>query len=138
MYLLDTDILSNLIKRRPNPALEAKLRTVPREHQQTASITVGELGYGAHRAHPHTVTILQRQHARLQGNVTVVPFDEAAARVYGALRAALERRGTPLAEPDLRIAAIALANNLTLITGNVRHFARVPGLRVENWLAPAN
>lgn len=136
MYLLDTDILSNLIKRRPNPALEAKLQTVPREHQQTASITVGELVYGAHRAQPHTATILQRQQARLQSNVTVVPFDDAAARSYGELRALLERQGTPLAEPDLRIAAIALANDLTLVTGNVRHFARVPGLRIENWLEP--
>lgn len=136
MYLFDTDMLSNLIKRRPNPALEARLRTVPSAQQHTSSITLGELVYGAHRAQPHTALLLQRQRALLQGNVTVLPFDEAAAEVYGALRAQLERQGTPLAEPDLRIAAVALAHDLTLVTGNVRHFARVPGLQIENWLVP--
>ncbi len=64
----------------------------------------------------------------------MVPFDEAAARRYGALRAYLERQGTPLADADLRIAAIALVRGLVMVTGNVRHFQRVPGLVVENWL----
>ena len=58
----------------------------------------------------------------------------AAAAVYGTLRADLERRGMRLDDPDLRVASIALARDLTLVTGNVRHFERVPGLRVENWL----
>ncbi len=64
----------------------------------------------------------------------MLPFDEPAARTYAELRAELERGGRPLDEPDLRIAAIALSRNLTLVTGNVRHFNRVPSLRVENWL----
>jgi predicted nucleic acid-binding protein len=64
----------------------------------------------------------------------VLPFDEVAARTYGDLRATLKQAGQPLAEPDLRIASIALANELTVVTGNVRHFDRVPGLAVENWL----
>jgi len=68
----------------------------------------------------------------------VLPFDAAAGRVYGELRADLERAGTPLAEPDLRIAAIALCHDLTMVTGNDRHFARVSGLRVENWLSDAS
>lgn len=65
----------------------------------------------------------------------MLPFDEAAAETYGSLRARLEAEGTPLAEPDTRIASIALAHRLTLVTGNVRHFDRVPGLGVENWLS---
>jgi tRNA(fMet)-specific endonuclease VapC len=64
----------------------------------------------------------------------VLPFDRPAAETYGRLRAELERAGTPLSEPDLRIASIALTHDLTVVTGNVRHFARVSGLRVENWL----
>ncbi len=54
--------------------------------------------------------------------------------MYGQLRAELESTGERVAEPDLRIAAIVLARDATLVTGNVRHFARIPELRVENWL----
>jgi tRNA(fMet)-specific endonuclease VapC len=57
-----------------------------------------------------------------------------AAEIYGRLRSDLERKGTPLADPDLRIAATALAHTATLITGNVRHCGRIPGLSVEDWL----
>jgi tRNA(fMet)-specific endonuclease VapC len=64
----------------------------------------------------------------------VLPFDAVAARTFGELKADLERAGTPLAEPDLRIAAIVLTQRLTLVTRNVRHFSRVPGLLVENWI----
>jgi predicted nucleic acid-binding protein len=55
---------------------------------------------------------------------TVLAFDMTAARTFGALKAALERRGTPLVEPDLRIASIALSRGLILVTRNVRHFQR--------------
>ena len=67
---------------------------------------------------------------------TVLLFDTLAlaARTFGALKATLERSGTPLAEPDLRIASIALVRGLILVTCNVRHFQRVPELTVENWI----
>ena len=67
--------------------------------------------------------------------MTILPFDQPSAEAYGSLRAELEASGRPLAEPDLRIAAIATAYDLTLVTGNVRHFRRVPNLPVEDWLA---
>jgi tRNA(fMet)-specific endonuclease VapC len=70
----------------------------------------------------------------LSSNLEVLSFDEPAARIYGRVRAEMERRGTPIDEADLRIASIALARQLTVVTGNVRHFGRVPGLVVENWL----
>jgi len=66
--------------------------------------------------------------------IQILPFDRASGEIYGSLRADLERSGTPLAEPDLRIAAIALTNNLTVVTANVRHFSRVRELRVESWI----
>lgn len=65
---------------------------------------------------------------------TVLPFDTSAARTYGALKATLESSATPLAEPYLRIASIALTRGLILVTRNVRHFQRVPELTVENWI----
>ena len=75
-------------------------------------------------------------HSLLTSMHAVLPFNEAAAEIYGALRADLERIGKRLDDPDLRIASIALSRDLTLVTGNVRHFERVPGLRIENWLEP--
>lgn len=134
MYLLDTDILSNLIKRSPSAVLLAKLASVPAERQFTSSITLGELTYGAHRASSRSEYLLSRIETKLLPNLTVLPFDAAAARRYGELRAHLERQGTPIGDADSCIAAIALVRNLTMVTGNVRHFERVPGLSVENWL----
>ncbi len=133
MYLLDTDILSNLIKRSPSAVLLAKLASVPAERQFTSSVTLGELTYGAYRAGSRSEYLLSRIETKLLPNLTVLPFD-AAARRYGELRAHLERRGTPIGDADSCIAAIALVRNLTMVTGNVRHFERVPGLSVENWL----
>jgi tRNA(fMet)-specific endonuclease VapC len=134
MYLLDTDILSNLMKREPASALVARVARTPPEHQFTSSITLGELVYGAHRLSEHTATLLQRIEDTLMPNLPVLPFDAAAARRYGPLRAELERRGSLIGDADMRIAAIALSRGLAVITANERHFRRVPELGVENWL----
>ena len=134
MYLLDTDILSNLMKRRPSTGLIAKLAVVPFESQYISSITLGELVYGAHRWGLLLGDFIGRIETKLLSNLPVLPFDAAAARHYGEVRADLERRGTPLGDADLRIAAIALARDLTVVTANMHHFQRVPGLLVENWL----
>ena len=66
--------------------------------------------------------------------VNIVGFDTKAAYVCGRIRAELEKRGTPLDLADLEIASIAITNDFTLITNNVRHFERIPLLRYENWL----
>jgi tRNA(fMet)-specific endonuclease VapC len=135
IFLLDTDVLSNLIRRAPSPNLLARLATIPPRQQCTSSITLGELVYGAHRSGERRQALLGQIESRLLPNLPVYPFDASAARRYGSLRAELEECGLRLADADLRIAAIALANGLVLVTGNVRHFRRVPGLTVENWLA---
>jgi tRNA(fMet)-specific endonuclease VapC len=77
---------------------------------------------------------LERLENTLLPNLPVLPFDTAAARRYGEVGAELERRGTPIGDADPRIAAIALVRGHTVVTGNRRHFQRVPGLQVENWL----
>ncbi|BBL78438.1 tRNA(fMet)-specific endonuclease VapC [Rubrobacter xylanophilus DSM 9941] len=77
---------------------------------------------------------MQKIEDTLLPNLPVLPFDAAAARRYGELRAELERLGTPIGDVDMRIAAIALTHGLKVVTGNERHFRRVPGLRMENWL----
>ena len=132
MYCFDTDVLSSILRREPSVDVIRRIALVPTGAQFTTSITLGELVYGALRR--KSPPLAARIRDLVGGAITVLPFDADAAQTYGALRAELESEGRRLDEPDLRIAAIALARNLTLVTGNVRHFARVPDLIVENWL----
>ena len=134
MYLIDTDILSNLLKRAPSTDLIARLAAVPVVEQSTSSITLGEMIYGARRAAERHPRLLQVVEQLLTETLRILPFDTGAAHAYGILRADLESRGEPMGDADLRIAAIALSRDCTLVTGNVHHFARVPSLRIENWL----
>jgi tRNA(fMet)-specific endonuclease VapC len=136
-YLLDTDILSNPLKKSPSPVLLRRQALVPRAAQFTTAITVGEMVYGALRT-SRPETLLERFEQDLWSKVSILPFDTDAAFIYGRLRRDLEQQGTPIDEADLRIASIALSHGLTLVTGNVRHFARIPGLNIENWLQPAS
>lgn len=133
MYCFDTDVLSATIRRDPSLPLIRRLAQVPPPEQFTTSITMGELLYGAARRDSKKLSEQVRD--LIRGAIAILPFDESAAEVYGPLRAQLESDGEPLAEPDLRIASIALAHDLTVVTGNTRHFARIPNLRVENWLS---
>ena len=131
MIVVDTDVLSDLMRARPSPVLTARLEQLPVVEQATTAITLGEIAYGARKA--GRPALYQRALELLRG-VRILDFDRAAAERYGALRAQLERAGLRLADPDLRIAAIVTARRATFVTGNVRHFARVPGLAVEDWL----
>ena len=100
----------------------------------TSSITLGELIYGAYRVRAARPNLLAQIEQLLVPLDNVLPFDSQAARVYGEVRAELENRGEFIGDADVRIASIALAHDLTVVTGNVRHFSRVAGLRLENWL----
>ena len=134
MYLLDTDVLMNLMGRCPSTALIAKLASVPPEQQCTSSVTLEELLVGANRFGRRSAALLGQIDTRLIPNLPVLPFDAAAARRYGELHASLARKGSLLSETALRVVAIALARKLTLVSGNPQAFKRVSGLSVENWL----
>ena len=131
-YLLDTDTVSAVLRRNPDIALLRRLATEPQTDIFTSSITVGELIYGAVLKRARN---LDQRIETLLATIPVVSFDQAAAYSYGTTRAKLQRAGRTLNDPDLRIASIALAHDLTLVSGNARHFRQVPGLRLENWLA---
>ncbi len=131
MIVLDTDIISNLMRPRPSPALVARLAEVPAHEQSTTAITLGELAYGAERV---ARAELYQRAMHLLGDARILAFDQLAAERYGQIRCELERKGTRLADPDLRIAATALVHEAALVTGNTRHFERVQGLTVEGWL----
>ncbi len=110
------------------------MTTIPRQDVVLCDIVKAELYYGAYRG-----TRLESNLALYQeffGEFVSLPFDGNAAVVYGRIRAQLEALGTPIGPNDLQIAAIALANNLILVTHNTREFSRVDGLRIEDWELP--
>ena len=135
-YLFDTDAISELLKPRPAAAYVRWLAGIPREEQFTSAVVVGELYQGAFRS-PAAARHLANIEKRVLPAVTVLSYDAIAARVYGEIRARLEDTGRPLADADLQIAATALLHNLELVTGNLKHFSRVPGLRISSALAKA-
>jgi predicted nucleic acid-binding protein len=133
-YLFDTDAISEALRREPSQRYMEWLRTVPREEQFTSAVSVGELYEGADRSRErerHLANIGERVLKAL----TSLPFDVATARVFGQIQAYLEDAGIPLADADAQIAATAVYHGLELVTGNLRHFERVPGLRINSILA---
>lgn len=128
-FLFDTDAISEPFRKRPLTAYLSWVATLPIEMQFTSAVVVGELYSGAYRkrAAQHLLTTIED---RVIPYVTVLPYDAAVARMFGRLDAELRDAGTPLATPDLQIAATAIHHDLELVTGNVRHFERIPGLRL--------
>lgn len=132
-YLFDTDAVSEALKRRPKPTYIRWLSAVPREEQYTSAVTIGEMYRGAFRS-KEALRHLSNIDDRVLTSVTVLPYDTAVARVYGHLYAQLAASNSLIADADLQIAATAVRHGLTLVTGNLRHFARVPGLVLERVL----
>ena len=128
-YLLDTNIASYIIKGN-SQTLDRRLVNMPMAKLAISAVTEGELRYGAARfpsnARIHSVI------EEFMLRVTVLPWDSGSAQQYGALRAALERKGKPMGNLDTMIAAHALALHLTLVT-NDHAFARIKKLKIEDW-----
>ncbi|HEX7117843.1 MAG TPA: type II toxin-antitoxin system VapC family toxin [Longimicrobiales bacterium] len=135
-YLFDTDAISELLRPGPLSGYVAWLKTVPREDQYTSAVTVGELFKGAYRSRARE-RHLRNIEERVLPAVTTLPYDVATARVFGRIRAELEESGNILPDADLQIAATAIYHGLELVTGNLRHFQRIPGLRLSYALAEA-
>jgi predicted nucleic acid-binding protein len=133
LYLIDTDTLSQLAKKRPSPRLLERLRMEPADALYTSCVCVMELRYGARRR-PDAELFWGRIQTQILSRVHVAPLGDREAVIAGDVLAELSSRGTPIGVEDVLIGATALANGLTLVTGNLRHFARIPGLRVESWL----
>ena len=133
MFLFDTDTITNIVKPRPSLNLLKRLEKISKNQQYVSTITISEIIYGAEKSQ-RTDFHLNNLETILLPAVNIIGFDTKAAYVCGRIRAELEKRSTPLDLADLEIASIAIANNLTLVTNNVRHFERVPLLRYENWL----
>jgi len=128
-YLLDTNIVIYVIKRRPLSALQ--LFNDNEGHMAISSITLAELLHGAEKSNAplRSLAAVEDFCSRLE----VLPYGAKAAQHYGSIRAALERRGQSIGVNDLHIAAHARSEGLTLVSNNLREFERVEALQLDNW-----
>ena len=129
-YMLDTNIVIYVIKRRPVEVLDIFNRHVGQ--MCISSITLAELLHGAEKSAriEHNLAVVEDFVSRL----TVMEYDTKAASQYGDIRANLERKGTSIGVNDLHIAGHARSQALTLVTNNIAEFERVEGLRLANWV----
>jgi tRNA(fMet)-specific endonuclease VapC len=133
VILLDTNICIHIINARPAAVLE-RFRQYRMGEIGVSSVVAAELAYGVVKSGS------SRNRLALEmflAPLIILPFDEAVIWAYGELRAELERRGTPIGSLDTMIAAHAIRQQAPLVTNNTRQFARVPGLRLENWVPGA-
>lgn len=129
-YLIDSNVCVIYLNGK-SPLLQQRLNSTPVDEIIVCSIVKGELFYGSNRSN-NPAKSLQIQQDFLAQFISL-PFDDTAAVVYGRIRAELAKAGTPIGPNDLQIAAIAIANDLTLVTHNTREFSRVDGLKLEDW-----
>jgi len=129
-YLLDTNIVIYVLKRRPVAMLATFNDNASR--MAISYITLAELLHGAEKSSrvSENLAVVEDFCSRLD----VLPYGPKAAQHYGAIRAALEKRGQPIGVNDIHIAAHARSEGLVLVTNNMGEFLRVPGLEVENWV----
>jgi tRNA(fMet)-specific endonuclease VapC len=127
-FMLDTDISSYIIKRRP-AALVEKFE----KHAETLNVSVmtaAELRFGAEKAgRPKLVELVEAYLERL----AILDWTQEVTGHYARIRSELERSGKPIGNMDLLIASHAVSQGMTLVTNNLKHFSSVPGLKVEVW-----
>jgi tRNA(fMet)-specific endonuclease VapC len=127
-FMLDTDISSYIIKRRPGTLVEKF-----EKHGETLSvsvITAAELRLGAERAgRPKLAELVEAYLERL----AILDWSNDVTHHYARIRTELERSGKPIGNMDLLIASHAVSQGMTVVTNNLKHFSNVPGLKVEVW-----
>lgn len=134
-HLLDTSVYSQPIKDRPIDAVLDRWSVLRESSLCTAAVCLAEVLQGLRDR--ESEKYWRRYRELIEGRYTVLPFDAAAADTFSRLAVETRRRGRPRPVVDLMIAATALRHGLVLATLNVRDFAGIPGLVVENWSAPA-
>ena len=129
-YLLDTDICVFLLSGR-EPKVHLWMQAVPPTDIAISSVTQGEMYSGAARSQQPVRTRETQFDFFLR--YASLPFDDAAATVYGMIDGYLKNRGIAIGPLDTQIAAIAMAHSLTVVTHNTKHFSRIPELQIEDW-----
>ena len=133
MYLFDTDAITNILKKKPSEKLVKNISGLKREDQFITTITIGEIVYGSFKSGNPQCHLNNLRNILLPA-VNILSFDSQAAFIYGKTRAGPENSGDIISHADVQIASIAIANNLTLITGNIKHFIKIPQLKIEDWI----
>lgn len=133
-YLLDTDTCIYLLN--GVARLKMQIAQMGVEAVAVAIVTKGELYFGAYHS-SHLDQNRQRIHAFFADpGPAVLPLNNQAMDCFGKCKAELRRTGRPIGDVDLLIAAVAISRGLTLVTNNTKHFNRIPGISLENWLLP--
>jgi tRNA(fMet)-specific endonuclease VapC len=114
------------------PLILERIKRIRPTDLSLAAVTLAEIWYGIEKS-PLKKKERRKKIDRICFMLEIHPFDESAAARYGSLRAQLEKKGVPISERDLQIAAIALSRGLCLVTHNTKEFNRVEKLEVEDW-----
>jgi tRNA(fMet)-specific endonuclease VapC len=131
MYLLDTNICIYIINNRPRKVVE-KIKTFKPSQIKLSAISIGELEYGVSKSknrEKNRIALIDFISA-----FDILPFGDNDAEVFGLLRADLELRGEVIGSYDMQIASQAIANDLILVTNNIKEFKRIKELRLDNWV----
>lgn len=130
-YMLDTNICIYVIKHKPETVFQ-KLQNINPEDVCISSVTYAELVHGVEKS--AAVEKNRLALSMLLANMEILDFDVDAADCYGKIRAALEKKGTPIGPLDMMIAAHAQSLGYTVVTNNMKEFSRVSALQIENWV----
>ena len=131
-YLLDTNILSELAKKRPNPYLLSHLSSKPYQSLFTSSICVTELRLGC-ALRGDFESFWAKISKNIISRVNVIPFGHQEALIAGDILASLQKIGQSIGIEDAIIGSTALSHKLVMVTANIRHFSKIKGLAIENW-----
>ena len=134
LYLLDTNIISEPLKAIPSQRVLDNLK-VNEGKAAICSPVLHELQYGMERlpASKKKELILDFINIVILPSLPILPYESKSAVIHAGLRAKLEAKGKPIGFVDTQIASIAIANNLVLVTRNIKDFKNIKGLELENW-----
>lgn len=134
MYLLDTNVLSEIAKRRPDEQVQRRVHSTAKELLFASEMTRYELRFGA-AIHPEPARLWERVERKILPLPVWIPIGPEVSMATADLDAVMRRKGRMIEVADVFIAGTALVYGLVLVTRNVKHFEEVPGLVVENWFS---
>jgi tRNA(fMet)-specific endonuclease VapC len=131
MYLLDTNIFSHIYKKN-NGVLIKKIVQINESQIAICSVVLAELIFGAFNNPANTSELLQ-YYGEVSKALICFDFDKKAGVIFGELKAGNKKSGKNIEDMDVMVASVCLANDLVLVTNNVKHFNNIPNLKIENW-----